>query len=193
MGTLDYFEVECPEPVGGEYYKRIASTVLLDHDLVKVVSKIHIFIDPSVPIFVAVGITRRLPSPVKVRDFSDVNIEDHKVTISIGDEKYLAPFLKILWEKFGKSHVEQPDRFTIMMALERDQSERLPDLVVADPSEALYKDLIYAMQTIAPEGFKVRRQYYGKGKFYYIASENTLDEDINPLLREKFALMGEEP
>jgi putative methanogenesis marker protein 17 len=130
--------------------------------------------------------------PVKVRDFSDVKIEDHKVTISIGDEKYLAPFLKILWEKFGKSHVEQPDRLTIEMALERDQSVSLEDLVVADPSEALYKDLIYAMQTIAPEGFKVRRQYYGKGKFYYVASENTLDEDINPLLREKFALMGED-
>jgi putative methanogenesis marker protein 17 len=192
MGTLDYFEVECREPCGGEYYKRIASTVLLDHDLVKVVSKIHIFIDPEVPVFVAVGITRRLPVPVKVRDFSDVHVEDHKVIISIGDEKYLAPFLEILWEKFGKSHVDQPDRFTIEMALQRDQSELLGDLVVTDPGEALYKDLIYAMQTIAPEGFKVRRQYYGKGKFYYVASENTLDEDITPLLREKFALMGEE-
>jgi putative methanogenesis marker protein 17 len=192
MGSLDYFEVECPEPLGGEYYKKIASTVLLDHDLVKVVSKIHIFIDPSVPIFIAVGITKRLPTPVKVRDFADVNIEDHKVTISIGDEKYLAAFLKILWDKFEKSHVEQPDRFSIVMALERQQSEDLQDLVVTDPSEALYKDLIYALQTIAPEGFKVRRQYYGKGKFYYVASENTLDEDVTPLLHDKFGLMGEE-
>ncbi|HTY15880.1 MAG TPA: methanogenesis marker 17 protein [Methanoregulaceae archaeon] len=192
MGPLDYFEVECPEVTGGEYYKRIVTTVLLDHDLTKVVAKIHIFIDPSVPLFIAVGTTKRLPSPVKVRDFANLNIEEHKVTISIGNEAYLAPFLKLLWEKFGKGQVEQPDRFTIVLALERAESEKLEDMVVTDPSLALYKDLIYAMQTIAPEGFKVRRQYYGKGKFYYIASENTLEEDLMPLLREKFALMGEE-
>ena len=114
------------------------------------------------------------------------------MTISIGNEAYLAPFLKLLWEKYGKGQVEQPDRLTIVLPLERSESEKLEDMVVTDPSLALYKDLIYAMQTIAPEGFKVRRQYYGKGKFYYIASENTLDEDPTPLLREKFALMGEE-
>ncbi|MCX6699358.1 MAG: methanogenesis marker 17 protein [Methanomicrobiales archaeon] len=191
MGALDYFLVECPEPLGGEYYQRIVSTVLLDHDLVRVVAKVHVFIDPSVPIFVAVGTTRKLPGLVTIRDFSDVNIEDNKVTISIANEAYLAPLLKILWDKFGQARVDQPDRLTIVMPLERSESEVLPDMVVGDPSEALYKDLIYAMQTIAPEGFKVRRQYYGNGKFYYIASENTLDEDITPLLSEKFRLMGE--
>ena len=86
MGTLDYFQVECPEPLGGEYYKRIVSTVLLDHDLVKVVAKIHVLIDPSVPVFVAAGTTRKLPGLITVRDFSDLNIEDHKVTISIANE-----------------------------------------------------------------------------------------------------------
>lgn len=191
MGALDYFEVECPEPLGGEYYQRIVSTVLLDHDLVRVVAKIHVFIDPSVPIFVAAGTTRKLPGLVTVRDFSDLNIEDNKVTISIANEAYLAPLLKILWDKFGQARVDQPDRLTIVMPIERNESEGLPDMVVSDPSEALYKDLIYAMQTIAPEGFKVRRQYYGNGKFYYVASENTIDEDITPLLSEKFRLMGE--
>ena len=128
MGTLDYFEVECPEEVAGEYYKKITSTVLLDHDLVRVVSKIHIFIDPKVPIFVAVGITKRLPSVIRVNDFASVNTEDHKVTISISDEKYLAPFLRILWDKFGQARVEQPDRFTVILPIERSESEGLRDL-----------------------------------------------------------------
>jgi len=44
---------------------------------------------------------------------------------------------------------------------------------------------------IQPEGFKVRRQYYGDEKFYLVASENTLPEDFEDLVREKFALMGE--
>jgi putative methanogenesis marker protein 17 len=189
--AFDYFEVECPEQVGGEYYRRLAGVVLLDHDLVKVVSKLHIFIDPHVPIFIATGITRKLPQPVQVRDVAAVNDQGEKVILSIGDETHLAALLRLLWDRFGKDRVEQPDRFTVVMRLSPGESEGLEDLVVTDPSEALYKDLIYALQTIAPEGFKVRRQYYGKGRFYYVSSENTLPDDIQNTVREKFALMGE--
>jgi hypothetical protein len=56
----------------------------------------------------------------------------------------------------------------------------------------MYKDLIYALLVIQPEGFKVRRQWYGDGKFYLVASEDTLPEDIDDLVREKFAMMGEQ-
>ena len=64
-------------------------------------------------------------------------------------------------------------------------------MVVADPTEGLYKDLIYALQVIQPEGFKVRRQFYGEGKFWFVASENTIREDILSLIDEKFGKMGE--
>jgi len=189
--TIEHFEVECPEPKGGDYYRRIAEVVLLDHDLVKVISKLHIFIDPRVPIFIAVGETRKLPSLVRLRDFADVNIQGDQVTISIGNETYLAPLLRILWERFGKERVMQPDRFTIQMNLSPSESGGIEDLVVMDPSETLYKDLIYALQCIQPEGFKVRRQYYGNNRFYLVASEDTLPEDITDLVRDQFARMGE--
>lgn len=189
--TIEHFEVECPEPKGGDYYRRIAEVVLLDHDLVKVISKLHIFIDPRVPIFIAVGETRKLPSLVRLRDFADVNIQGDQVTISIGNETYLAPLLRILWERFGKERVMQPDRFTIQMNLSPSESGGIEDLVVMDPSETLYKDLIYALQCIQPEGFKVRRQYYGNNRFYLVASEDTLPEDISDLVRDQFARMGE--
>jgi len=189
--TIEHFEVECPEPKGGDYYRRIAEVVLLDHDLVKVISKLHIFIDPRVPIFIAVGETRKLPSLVRLRDFADVNIQGDQVTFSIGNETYLAPLLRILWERFGKERVMQPDRFTIQMNLSPSESGGIEDLVVMDPSETLYKDLIYALQCIQPEGFKVRRQYYGNNRFYLVASEDTLPEDITDLVRDQFARMGE--
>ncbi|MDD1718452.1 MAG: methanogenesis marker 17 protein [Methanoregulaceae archaeon] len=189
--AFDYFEVECPEQVGGEYYRRLAGVVLLDHDLVKVISKLHILIDPRVPIFVATGVTRKLPPPVKVGDIAAVNIQGEKVVLSIGDETHLAALLRLLWDRFGKERVDQPDRFTVLMQLTPGESEGIEEIVVTDPSETLYKDLIYALQTIAPEGFKVRRQYYGQGRFYFVASENTLPDDILTLVREKFALMGE--
>ena len=191
MDSVEYFEVECPEAAGREYYKKIADIVLLDHNLIRVIHKLHIFIDPRVPIFIAVGVTKKLPGPVKIRDFTDVNIQDRKVIITIGDEAYLAPLLNLLWKKFGKERVDQPDRFTILLDLAPEEQAGLEDLVVVDPSESLYKDLIYALQVIQPEGFKVRRQYYAGGKFYLVASEDTLPEDIEDLVRQKFALMGE--
>lgn len=191
MQAIEYFEVECPEEVGGELYKRLAEVVLLDHDLLKVLAKVHFWIDPQVPIFVAVGILKRLPGPVRVRDFADVNIQEGKATVSIGNETYLAAFLTRLWDRFGKERVDQPDRFTIIIEGDSQELGDLAEMVVTDPSDALYKDLIYALQVIQPEGFKVRRQFYGEGKFWFVASENTISEDILTIIDGKFAKMGE--
>jgi len=191
MDAVEYFEVECPEKTGGDYYRRIADVVLLDHNLIRVVRKLHIFIDPRIPLFVATGVTRKLPGVVRIRDFADVNVQEQKVTISLGEETYLAPLLKILWRRYGKEKIEQPDRFTIVIRSEGAELKEIEDIPVYDPTESLYKDLIYAMQVIQPEGFKVRRQYYGKEKFYLVASENTLPENVEEIVREKFALMGE--
>jgi putative methanogenesis marker protein 17 len=191
MDAIEYFEVESPEEAGRNYYRRIADVVLLDHNLLRVIKKLHICIDPQVPIFIAVGVTKRIPRVVRVRDIADVNVQERKVTLSIGDETYLAPLLKILWEEYGGDRVMQPDRFTVILTIEGADGHTIEEMPVIDPSEALYKDLIYALQVIQPEGFKVRRQYYGKEKFYLVASENTLPENFEDLVKEKFALMGE--
>jgi len=55
------------------------------------------------------------------------------------------------------------------------------------------RDLIYALRCVAPEGFRLRSENFGTGKFTFIASENTLAEDLAPLVKAKFALMGEVP
>lgn len=192
MAALEYFTVECVEEKGGEVYEQIASDVLLDLDLVRVVDKLHIFIDPHLPIFVAVGTTRRSGGLVRIRDFADVNVEEDRAVLSIGDETYLAPMLSILWERYGKDRVDQPDRFSAVIHVPAGENPReIEDIVVADPEEGLYRDLIYALQIIAPEGFKVRREYHVGGVFYYVASENTLPEEIvDTLVAEKLKLVG---
>lgn len=68
----------------------------------------------------------------------------------------------------------------------------MDDMIVADPTEGLFKDLIYALQLICPEGFRVKKQVFQEGKFWFVASENTLEEDVLPLVREQFVKMGEE-
>jgi putative methanogenesis marker protein 17 len=193
MAALEYFEVECPEPLGAEYYRQIANDVLLDHNLLKVVEKLHIYIDPKVPVFVAVGTLRKITTIVRVRDFANVNPLEGKITLVISDETYLAPMLKLFWETFGKEHVEQPDRFTVMLYDVKMDPREIENLVVADPSESLFRDLIYAFRCIAPEGFRLRREKFAKEKFSFVASENTLAEDVDVLVAAKFALIGEKP
>jgi putative methanogenesis marker protein 17 len=193
MQAIEYFEVECPERLGAEYYKQITNDVLLDHNLLKVIQKLHIFIDPRVPIFVAVGTLKKITSIIRVRDFANVNPLEGKITLVISDETYLAPMLKIFWQRFGKEHVEQPDRFTVMLYDVAMDPHEIEDIVVADPSESLFKDLIYAFRCIAPEGFRLRSEKFSREKFSFVASENTLPEDLDSLIREKCALMGEVP
>lgn len=190
MAALEYFEVECPEPLGGEYYRQITNDVLLDHNLIKVIEKLHIYIDPKVPVFVAVGTLRKITTIVRVRDFANVNPLEGKITLVISDETYLAPMLKLFWELFGKDHVEQPDRFTVMLYDVKMDPREIEDLVVADPSASLFRDLIYAFRCVAPEGFRLRSEKFTKEKFSFVASENTLAEDIDALVAAKFALIG---
>lgn len=191
MPPLNYFVVESPDEVGRAAYERIAADVLQDLDLIKVVDRLHIYVDPKVPIFVAAGLLRHMPRAIRVADFANVNRGETEVVLDIGDETYLAPLLQKLWILFGKENVDQPDRFTVVLPVGMAGDEDLDRLVVADPSETLYKDVIYALQYIAPEGFKVRRQYIRDEKFYYVASEDTLPADIvETLVAPIFAKMG---
>ena len=193
MYAVEYFEVECPEPLGGEYYKQIANDVLLDHNLLRVIHKLHIYVDPGVPIFVAVGVVHKITSLVRVRDFAAVNPLAGKITLALASETYLAPMLRIFLERFGQNHVEQSDRFTVILRDVTVDPREVEDIVVADPSESVYKDLIYALKCIAPEGFRIRRERYSKeqGKFSFVASEDTLAADVDALVKSKFAKMGE--
>ncbi|NLV25845.1 MAG: methanogenesis marker 17 protein [Methanomicrobiales archaeon] len=190
MSTLEYFEVSSTEPVGGALYRRIASTVITDHNLLKVLDKIRIFIDPAVPIFIAVGITRTVPRKITVSDLAGVTYNEQKIILSIADETYLADLLLILWKKYGKDRILQPDRFTIEInSSEENSLETIETLAVADPTESLFKDLIYSLQVICPEGFKVKKQNFHEGRFWFVASENTLPEDVSPLVEEQFRIM----
>jgi putative methanogenesis marker protein 17 len=193
MSGLDYFVVESPEAAGKAYYERIAGDVLQDLNLLQVVEKLHISVDPKVPLFVAVGVTRKMPSQVRVRDFASVIPLESRITLSIGDETYLAPLLTILWDRYGKAQVDQPDRFTVVVTAPGVTAREIEDLVVMDPTGSLYRDLMYALICIQPEGFKVRKQSYGDGRFFFVASEDTLPEDVvQTIVAEKFRLIGVE-
>ena len=191
MTTLEYFEVDSPEPekAGADMYRRIASTVITDHNLLKVLDRLRIYIDPGYPIFIAVGLTRTVPRNITVSDIAGVTIDGQKITLLIADETYLADLLQLLWMSYGKDKVSQPDRFTIEIQTGEEANFDIESLAVADPTEGLFKDLVYSMQVICPEGFKVKKQHFHDGRFWFIASENTLPEDVSPMIDEQFLIM----
>ncbi|PKL69621.1 MAG: methanogenesis marker 17 protein [Methanomicrobiales archaeon HGW-Methanomicrobiales-1] len=193
MLAVEYFEVECPEPVGAEYYKQITNDVLLDHNLLKVIEKIHVYIDPKIPLFIAVGILKPITNVVRVGDIANINPQEGKMTLVITDETYLASMLKIFWERFGKDKVEQPDRFTVVLYGVQADPQEIEQIVIGHPGESVNRDLIYALRCVAPEGFRLRSERFENGKFSFVASENTLTENIDELVKAKFALMGEVP
>jgi len=193
MLAVEYFTVECPEPLGAEYYEQIANDVLLDHNLLKVVNKLHIYIDPKVPVFVAVATLKRITSVVRVGDCANVNPQEGKMTLVLSDETYLAPMLKIFWDRFGKDKVEQPDRFTVILTGVDVPPAEIEQIVIGNPSESLHKDLIYAFRCIAPEGFRLRSEVFTKDKLTFVASENTLAEDVGTLVASLYKKMGEVP
>jgi len=190
--TMDRYEVECFEEAGRDIYKQITSTVLQDHNLTSVVSKLRIFIDPRIPIFVAVGTIRDAGGSIQVSDVGSVQRLADSATISIRDETHLAKLLVKLNTIFGYDHVDQPDRFTIIIS-DTEIPADFERMEVANRADTVFRDLIYALTVIAPEGFKVRRESYGKRQFFYVASENTLSEHvIEGIVSEQFALIGEE-
>ena len=193
MLAVEYFKVESPEPMGAEYYTQITNDVLLDHNLLRVINKLHIWIDPKVPLFIAVATLRPISSVIRVSDCANVNPQEGKMTLVLSDETYLAPMLKIFWQRFGKEKVEQPDRFTVILYNVPVSPQEIEEIVVADPSESLHKDLIYALRCIAPEGFRLRSEVFTKDKLTFVASENTLAEDIGTLVASLYKKMGEVP
>ncbi len=191
MKGLEYFEVECIEPVGAEIYKKIADDILRDLNLNQSIGRLHIYIDPETPLFLAVGVIKQMPGLVHIHDFASALGTEEGVVLDIGAETYLSPMLSVLWDTYGRDIITQPDRFTVKIMVPGLNPREIEEMVVVDPSEGMFHDIIYALQWIAPEGFKIRREIIGEEYFSYVASENTLDEEeIDELLKEKFAYVG---
>ena len=190
--ALDYFELECSEEKGGNAYLEIASDILKDLNLLSIISGLHIYIDPEFPLFLAVGRIRKMPGLVRAGDFTNIMEKEGRIVVDIGDETHLSGFLSELWKKYGRENVDQPDRFTITLDPEGKTIEEIENIVVLDQRKNIYKDIIYALQWIAPEGFRIRKEGLDKSIFYYIASENTIPEEMaEQLIQDKIKILKE--
>ncbi|MFQ6061868.1 MAG: methanogenesis marker 17 protein [Methanosarcinales archaeon] len=187
--------VESPDKSGAERYEEVIKDVLADLGLHRALGHIKVYVDPKEPVFITAGTIRSGLPLIKLKDFAKVTLEFDKVTykyhgikIEFTSEEYVADLLKILWSKFSKEKIDQPDRRTLLIKTKESEENWLKELIVKDPREELKMKIIDALMRITPEGFRVRDHYTKGSNILFIASEDPIKPEwinkANAIIKE---------
>ena len=175
MQPLEVFEIKMPgEDYGAEKYKEIISDILQDLGLVRSIGELYVYVDIIKPYFAVFGQFRGKMPPLRVRDVGDLIQAEGGYQITIEDEEHMANLIGVLWQTYGRDKVMQPERNVLIV--ESDESPE--ELVVADLEKEFRRDLVDALIRIAPEGFRNRRNEMSKESFFFLAAEETIDQDM---------------
>ncbi len=188
MDTLEVVAVEVPgEDYGAEKYREILLDILQDLGLYKSIGRIYIYSDIKRPYFAIYGLFRGSLPPLKVRDMGDVTQVDGGYQIQVEEEQHMDDLLKVLWAKYGREGVDQPDRDILIVATESSPE----DLVVTDIEVEFRQDLVDALGRITPEGFRNRRNEMNEEGFFFLASEETIVPKLIDEAKEQIRRMAD--
>jgi putative methanogenesis marker protein 17 len=186
MDPLEVFVVEAPgEEFGKKKYREIILDILQDLGLYKSIGRLYVLVDIDKPLFAVYGLFRGALPPLRVRDVGDVVMAADGYQIKVNDEEHMADLLKVLWEKYGRDKVEQPDR-DVLVVLSSLSPEDLP---VTDVEAEFRRDLTDALVRIAPEGFRNRRNEMTRDSFFFVAAEETITPFMLSEVRGKIKVM----
>ncbi|ADI74654.1 methanogenesis marker protein 17 [Methanohalobium evestigatum Z-7303] len=182
MEPLETFVVEAPQQSESEQYRQILKDVISDMVLAQSIGRIKVVIRPDESLFQMALVLRGGLSPVKTSDFADVNVGEfgkNEVVIKINNEKYLSQLLKILWDKYGRLNVRQPERKTVAVKTENpmDKISDIEYIIVDDPRNTLKKRVVDMAVRVAPEGFRVRYHSLKGDNFIFVASEDAMKQE----------------
>ncbi|WP_292485072.1 methanogenesis marker 17 protein [Methanohalobium sp.] len=182
MEPLETFLVEAPLQSESEQYRQILKDVISDMVLAQSIGRIKVVIRPEESLFQMAMVLRGGLSPVKTSDFADVNVGEfgkNEVVIKINNEKYLSQLLKILWDKYGRLNVRQPERKTVAVKTENpmDKISNIENIIVDDPRNTLKKRVVDMAVRVAPEGFRVRYHSLKGDNFIFVASEDAMKQE----------------
>lgn len=182
MDPLEVYKVEAPgEEFGAAKYREIILDILQDLGLVRSIGRLYVYIDIEKPYFAVYGMLRGSLPPLHVGDVADVVRTQDGYQVKVNEEEHLADMLRVLWEKYGRDKVEQPDRDLLTVASDVSPA----DLIVTDVDAEFRRDLTDALIRIAPEGFRNRRNEMTEDSFLFIASEETITPELIEEVREK--------
>ncbi len=200
MEQLETFIVESPDTVGAKTTKILIQDTLADLYLNRVIGRLKVFVDPTMPVFIFTAILRLGTPAIKLKDFARVEMGSlgiDEVKIELQREAYTVKLLNALWEKYGKDNIEQPDKKLIMVKTDPVRElDVLRELVIEEPQAEVLDRLIDAVALrIIPEGFRVRKHELSTSHVLFVASEDTLKPEwiakakdmLNSLRREENA------
>ncbi len=179
MKPLEVFRVESPDKTGAESYESVIRDVLADLELTIVLGRLRIWIDPVEPVFIFCALIRTGIPPVCVKDMAKISTgapSAKQVELNLTNEEHVATLLNILWTKYGRENVSQPEKKVITIDTEdKDEvAENLAGVVIADPRREIETRLADALLRITPEGFRVRHHVSTGSEMLFVASEDPI-------------------
>ena len=191
MEPLEIFTVETTEPSEAAAYESILKDIISELAFSRTIGRIKVRIRPEDSLFMMVILLRRGLPPIKAGEVSDTEFdrEHAKVVITVRDEKTIPQFLDRLWEQFGRQNVMQPERNIIEVASDLETVDKfIAELIVDDPEKTIRERLADMAIRATPEGFRIRYHSLDSGKFVFVASEDTMQQDwideANVMLKE---------
>lgn len=192
------FTVESTDVEGAKLYDGVLRDVLSDLNLARAIGRLHIYIDPKQPVFIAVGLFRQGLPTLTLGDVADISGVNEGLLVSVRDEEYAATAVGKLYLKYGRDQLIPTDRTAVIVPTKGDyatQHDEIAAIVVYDPKEELKKSVIDALIRITPEGFRVRKHYISEHMLAFIASEDPIRPewmDTCRMLRQKINSEREE-
>jgi putative methanogenesis marker protein 17 len=155
-----------------ESYTKICQDTFRDAGLRSNIDIVYMHCNPEELVFIIAAKIGRMSRPVTVWDVTLREGEKLRITT----EKYAPKLLALLWDKYGEK-VEQIGRLELLLKLEDNEIEKLLKLVLYDPKEDLVTRILYALDTILPEGARVRLPMSSTNSVAIIASEDPIGEE----------------
>lgn len=181
MEPLETFIVETTEPSESKAYESILKDVISELAFVRTIGRIKVRIRPEESLFMMAIVLRSGLPPVKAKEISSTEIDrkGSKVLITVTDEKTIPQFLEKLWVQFGRQNVIQPQRNLIEVLSDdlKAAEGSIGDIVVDDPERSLRERLADMAIRATPEGFRIRYHSLDNGRFIFVASEDTMQQE----------------
>jgi putative methanogenesis marker protein 17 len=177
MEPLEVFTVESEDREGAAKYREVISDILSDLNLVRAIGRLKVYVDPTAPVFIIVGLFRPGLAKLALGDVADISSVNEGLLVSVREELYASKALGKLWARYGRENVIQTDRAAVIVPVKGDFARQMDDIasiVVYDPQEELKKNVIDALLRITPEGFRVRKHYIDEHMLAFVASEDPI-------------------
>ena len=145
--------VECYDKKGAEVYEIIIKQIFQDLVLGASVDDLKAFVNPDDPVFIIAIKMKKTSTVVEFKDVANFTYDkaDDVTRILVDNENYLPNILKILWMKFSRDEIYQPNRYQLEI---KGDHTKLESIVVDDPHSNLQRRIYDAIFRILPEGFK---------------------------------------